>query len=99
MYPHFRRFDSTSLKKEPTMFTNSVPSCSDSLDLDSEVIWGDLYSALRPLSRYLVYSFHVPSWRGQEEDVIEDIVQETLRRLIERARKAERGDADPIHSL
>ena len=81
------------------MLTNSVTTYSDSLDLNSEATWNDLYTTLRTLTRYLVYSFHVPSWRGQEEDVIEDIVQETARRLIERARKAERGEAEPIHSL
>src|SRR5437588_5178662 len=81
------------------MFTNSVTSCFDSPDLNSEVTWGDLYTTLRPLARYLVYSFPVPSWRGQEEDVIEDIVQETARRIIERAQKAERGEAEPIRSL
>src|SRR5437588_2435669 len=81
------------------MFTNSATSYSDSSDLNSEVTWGDLYTTLPPLARYLVYSFPVPSWRGQEEDVIEDIVQETVRRLIERAGKAARGEAEPIHSL
>src|SRR5438067_4858127 len=81
------------------MFTNSVTSYSDSSDLNSEAIWSDLYTALRALARTLVYSFHVPSWRGQEEDVIEDIVQETTRRIIERAQKAERGEAEPIRSL
>jgi len=81
------------------MFTNSVTSYSDSIDLNSEASWSNLYASLRTLARYLAYSFSVPSWRGQEEDVIEDIVQETARRIIERARKAERGEADPIHSL
>ena len=81
------------------MFTNTVTPYFDSSDLNSEVVWGDFYTNLRALARHLVYSFHVPSWRGQEEDIIEDIVQETLRRLIERARKAERGEAEPIHSL
>ena len=79
--------------------TNGVNFYSDSLDLNSEATWSNLYASLRTLARYLVYSFSVPSWRGQEEDIIEDIVQETVRRVIERARKAERGEADPIRSL
>ena len=81
------------------MFTNSVTSYSDGIDLNSEANWSNLYASLRALARHLVYSFSVSSWRGQEEDIIEDIVQETARRVIERARKAERGEADPIHSL
>jgi DNA-directed RNA polymerase specialized sigma24 family protein len=51
------------------------------------------------LARSLVYSFHVTLWRGQEEDMIEDIVQETALRLIERAHKVELGEAAPIYSL
>ena len=31
--------------------------------------------------------------------MIEDSVQETMRRMIERARRAERGEAEPIYSL
>ncbi|HLZ56351.1 MAG TPA: hypothetical protein VKR06_05325 [Ktedonosporobacter sp.] len=65
----------------------------------SDIPWDELYPSLRALARYLVNDFKVPSWRGQEYDVIEDIVQETMRRLIERARKAERGEAPPIQSL
>src|SRR2546421_7690828 len=88
-----------SQKKELSMFTNSVTSYSDSIDLNSEATWNNLYASLRTFARYLVYSFSLPSWRGQEEDIIEDIVQETARRVIERTRKAERGEAAPIHSL
>lgn len=78
---------------------NSVLFYSQSIDLNSEANWSDLYASLRALARYLVYSFKVSSWRGQEEDIMEDIVQETARRIIERVRKAERGEAGPIHSL
>ena len=78
---------------------NSVLFYSQSIDLNSEANWSDLYASLRALARYLVYSFNVSSWRGQEEDIMEDIVQETARRIIERMRKAERGEAGPIHSL
>src|SRR5881296_598012 len=81
------------------MFTNSVTSYSDGFDINSEDTWSNLYASLRSLARYLVYSFGVSAWQGQEDDIIEDIVQETARRVIERVRKAERGEADPIHSL
>jgi len=71
----------------------------DTNDLHSEITWRALYPTLRSLARYLVHSARVPSWRGQEEDIIEDVVQETARRLLERAQKAERGEATPIQSL
>ncbi len=81
------------------MCTNTSSSYSVSDNLSDEATWSHLYPALRSRVRYLVYSFALPSWRGQEEDIIEDIVQETARRLIERARKAERGEAPPIQSV
>ena len=80
------------------MFENTSNSRSINTDLGEEASWNHLYSTLRSRARYLVYSFVLPSWRGQEEDIIEDIVQETLRRLIERAQKSERGEAPPIQS-
>ncbi len=81
------------------MSTEMTAPLTASFDLTSEITWRNLTLALGPYARTLVYSFHVPSWRGQEEDVIEDIVQETARRVIERAQKAERGEAEPIRSL
>ncbi len=71
---------------------------TESLDLTSETTWINLIPLLGSLARSLVYSYQVPSWQGQEEDLAEDIVQETARRMIERARKAERGEAEPVRS-
>ncbi len=81
------------------MCTNTSNSYSDGDDLSNEATWSNLYPVLRSRARFLVYSFALPCWKGQEEDIIEDIVQETARRLLERSRKAERGEAPPIHSL
>ena len=58
--------------------------------------WLDLYPSLRLLIRRQVHSYHIASWRGQEDDIVEDILQETARRILEYARKAERGEALPI---
>lgn len=69
------------------------------IDLNSEATWNELYTELRLLARNLVYTFRVSLWHGQEGDMVEDIVQETVWRIIERARKAERGEASPIYSL
>jgi DNA-directed RNA polymerase specialized sigma24 family protein len=81
------------------MATSLSPSLSHTYDLSSDTTWSALYPSLRSLATRLVYSFRVPSWHGQEDDVIEDIVQETARRLIERSEKAKRGEAAAIHSL
>jgi len=83
-------------KTPPTLDSDSE---SDAIDLNSDLAWRKLYPSLESLAKYFVYTLHVPSWRGQEDDIVEDIVQETGRRLIERSRKAERGEAAPIDSL
>ncbi|HEX6483389.1 MAG TPA: hypothetical protein VF043_31470 [Ktedonobacteraceae bacterium] len=81
------------------MSTISKGGIGNPPDVSNEGIWRDLYLPLYSFVRSLVYSFHVPSWKGQEEDMVEDIIQETFRRVIERNQKAGRGEADPIFSL
>lgn len=68
-------------------------------DANFGTAWTKLYPTLRLLVRRLVYSFHIQSWRGQEDDIVEDILQETARRLIEYQKKAEYGEAAPIQML
>src|SRR5260370_39516069 len=68
-------------------------------DANFGTAWPKLYPTLRLLVRRLVYSFHIQSWRGQEDDIVEDILQETARRLIEYQKKAEYGEAPPIQML
>jgi len=74
-------------------------NASHTYDLQSEKTWVDLISVLRPYVRHFVYSAKVSCWRGQEEDIIDDIMQETTYRILERSQKAERGEALPIYSL
>lgn len=81
------------------MSTDSADLLAETFDLESEITWQQLIHTLGSFARSLVYSYRVPSWRGQEEDIAEDIVQETFRRIIERTQKARRGEADPIHSI
>jgi DNA-directed RNA polymerase specialized sigma24 family protein len=68
-------------------------------DLSSESTWRELYPSLRALAKHFVYAFHVPCWHGQEEEMVEDIIQETARRIIERFRRTEQGELAPVHSL
>ncbi len=82
-----------------TMATYPLVSDAELFDLTSDSTWKKLYPLLESLARYFVYSSHVSSWQGQENDIVEDVVQETWRRLLEYACKAERGEAPPIHAL
>jgi len=80
-----------------TAHTNSTepPQC----DLCSDTTWQKLSLLLRPLIKHWVYCSHVSSWKGQEFDIIEDILQESLFRIFKYAKKAECGEVPPIEML
>ncbi|MDQ2714438.1 MAG: hypothetical protein M3Z08_05980 [Chloroflexota bacterium] len=75
--------------------SNVTMACSE---LINDVAWPDLYVKLRAFALRQVYSYALPTWRGQEEDLAADIVQEASRRAVERMRKAERGEAAPVQA-
>jgi DNA-directed RNA polymerase specialized sigma24 family protein len=77
------------------MSINPTATLSPTLVSSEEIalFWHKFSPRLQMKCRRLVYSFHVPAWRGQEEDIIQDILQETARRIIERLQKAVRGEA------
>lgn len=64
----------------------------------SDAFWINLYSFLRPFVKRLVLSSGISSWRGQEEDIVEDIVQETITRVLKCIRRAECGEGMPVAS-
>lgn len=84
---------------ETLIWHEDQPSNTDHYPVISEETWRTLYADLRSLASYLVRASPLPYWHGQEEDLAEDIAQETVRRVMERAQKAERGEASPIQSL
>jgi DNA-directed RNA polymerase specialized sigma24 family protein len=65
----------------------------------SDTHWQDIYMMLRPLAKHIVYTYRIPAWRGQENDVAEDIVQETTRKLFEYEQRVARREASPIQAL
>lgn len=65
---------------------------------DNEQLWSQLYSALRPTISSWVYHSGVSSWRGQENDLIDDILQETVVRTFVSQEQAE-GSGAPIHNV
>src|SRR5437667_12472787 len=67
-------------------------------ETDSDALWINLYSFLRPFVKHLVYSSGISSWRGQEEDLVEDIVQETIVRVLKVIHRAENGECTEIAS-
>jgi RNA polymerase sigma factor (sigma-70 family) len=75
------------------------PSEADLYTAMSDTLWSALYPSLHSLACYLVRTSPLPCWRGQEDDIADDIAQETVRRVIERDQKAKRGEAPPIQSF
>jgi len=64
-----------------------------------EEIWEELIRFLRLYAWRLVRAADVEIWRGQRADLVEDVVQETVSRIVERAQRAEAGELPPIESL
>ena len=81
------------------MFEPSSLNHSSEHKSGDEIPWQELYPLLRPFVKRWVYSSHVPSWKGQEDDVVEDIVQEAMMRLYKYAQLAEQGEVDPIETI
>lgn len=67
---------------------------------DSNFSWEALYNLLRPRVKRLAYSYSssVSAWLGQESDIAEDHLQETVLRLWEHDQRAKRGETHPINS-
>jgi DNA-directed RNA polymerase specialized sigma24 family protein len=77
----------------------TINSSDPAWDAKSSSTWQALYPSVRALISRQVYSSRLSSWRGQEEEIVEDILQETARRIIEYAYKAETGKRMPICRL
>jgi len=64
-----------------------------------EIDWAEGYPQLHRQTRRLVARMKIASWQGQEEDVVWDIVQESMRKVFEYVCKVERNEEEPIQSL
>jgi DNA-directed RNA polymerase specialized sigma24 family protein len=82
------------------MDTHSATGLEDSsTDALSNEVVERLSRVLRPCITRWIYSYNVPSWRGQEDDVVEDVLQDMFERLIKQMKKIKEGLAAPITSL
>ena len=66
---------------------------------DEDSSWTDFCSWLTLLVRGWVYNDHIPCWQGQEIEVINDIVSESLEHIFERLTQISEGRADPINNF
>lgn len=65
----------------------------------SEHSWLKLCRSIRPSITMYVYTSNVPTWHGQEQELVEDIIQETMLRLHCYMHEVECGNVPPINCL
>jgi DNA-directed RNA polymerase specialized sigma24 family protein len=76
----------------------NFPSLEE-LALAHEQSWSRLYDFLRPTVTFFVCMYAVSTWYGQENDLVEDVLQETAIRIYRQVQLAQSSDATPILHL
>lgn len=66
---------------------------------ENNEIWEELYRALSRKIRNYVRGMSIPSWQGQEADIAEDVVQETVMRIFIYLQQAMRGEKTAPQSI
>jgi DNA-directed RNA polymerase specialized sigma24 family protein len=62
-------------------------------------IWEDLYNKLRPHVLIWIRTYNLPLWLGQEQEIADDILQETFMRIFKYVVQIETNGNRPIDSL
>jgi len=65
----------------------------------SEATWKKLYHKLRPFIRKFVYGRRFSLSKGQENDVVEDLLQEAVIRIFKYTKRVAEGRVAPIDSI
>jgi DNA-directed RNA polymerase specialized sigma24 family protein len=68
-------------------------------DMYSEAIWKSLYHKLRPCVRKFVYDHRFSLSEGQENDIVEDLLQEAVIHVFKYAKRVAEGHVAPIDSI
>lgn len=66
--------------------------------LFNDATWQQVYASLEPHVRRWVYASGIPAWRGQERDIIDDIVQTGVLRTFEYGVRAQEANGSPLRS-
>jgi DNA-directed RNA polymerase specialized sigma24 family protein len=79
----------------PTDFCSPAP---DGHEPDDEFVWHALLVWLLPLVTAWVYSSHVNIWCGQQSEIVQEIIQESVTRAFEYVKRARHnGGPSVIH--
>lgn len=66
--------------------------------LFNNATWQQVYAALEPHVQHWVYTSGISSWRGQEKEVIDDIVQTGVTRTFEYGVRVQKVGGEPLRS-
>jgi DNA-directed RNA polymerase specialized sigma24 family protein len=72
---------------------------SSECQVSSDTNWPTLYRQLTVIVTRWVRYTNLPTWKAQREDIIDDIVQETMLRALKRIRRGENGELSAVNSV
>lgn len=68
-------------------------------DLSSNALWEKQYYLLRPFVRKFVYNHKFSAIEGQEDDIVEDLLQDAVLHIFKHLKRAAEGQVAPINSI
>ncbi len=81
------------------MESQTIRQISSEHQVSSNADWHTLYRQLNVIVTRWVQSANLPTWKAQREDIIDEIVQETMIKVLKRIRRGESGELSPVYSV
>jgi DNA-directed RNA polymerase specialized sigma24 family protein len=81
------------------MESQNIHQISSEYQVSSSANWHTLYRQLTVIVTRWVRSANLPTWKAQREDIIDEIVQETMMKVLKRIRRGESGELSPVYSV
>src|SRR2546430_9940389 len=72
---------------------------SSEYQVSSDANWHTLYRQITVVVTRWVHSANLPTWKAQREEIIDEIVQETMMKVLKRIRRGESGELSPVYSV
>lgn len=81
------------------MESPNVHQNSSEHQVSSQANWQTLYRQITAIVTPWVRSANLPTWKTQREDIIDEIVQETMMKVWKRICRGENGELSPVYSV
>ena len=81
------------------MESQMIHEISSEHQVSSDINWHTLYRQLTITVTRWVRSANLPTWKAQQEEIIDEIVQETMMKALKRIRRGESGELSPVYSV